>query len=146
MSQTLELLNNYFKEYKLFLETDDITINSILDSMLDIDSLDDLLITSHHASVLERWEFYEFIYNHQVFSEILKQCWEDPTINALIYKIIFVEIYKISMLNSIPQNPFVIGTKQQNKNMILRALEKSQKDHELYPRILELLEDNKQFL
>ena len=139
----MEKLLELYDAYNTF-EMNDEMFQIIIESMTEIQQLDDMIVKkyqNYHEGVSNRLDFYDFIYNHDVFSKVLEESADNPYINSLIYKIIYVELFKLAMISV-----FKCKDPSSNHQMIIFALEYAQKDNHIYPIVLELLEDNRKLL
>lgn len=153
---------NYFQNYKdITIPNDDlIKIISNLESMESIELIDDMIINKFSSNIIDRLDFYNQIYHHDILENIIKkiEIESEDNKNYYIWAILIVELHKCNLTNQIIEYfpikckdtlvtkvlvKLMIEEKNKYSEMIKRLVELVVKEKVMYSDIIKLLEENK---
>jgi hypothetical protein len=144
---------NYYQDYKNNKIPNDELIEIICDLtiMSSIEKIDDMIVNEYGDNMIDRLDFYDHIYHHHIFDILSKEIENKKNKNYCILTMIFVELHKCNLTNSIiSEQTFedslhqtLINKKKKYSEMITKLAESSVKENEIYSDIINLLEENK---
>ena len=160
MDERILQIVDYFQNYKdITIPNDElIKIISNLEIMESIELIDDMIINQFGTNIIDRLDFYNKIYNHDVWENIIKEIEYEDNKNYYIWAILLVELHKYNLTNQIIEYfpikckdtlvtkvfvELMIEEKNKYSKMIKRLVELAAKEKVMYSDIINLLEENK---
>ena len=160
MDERILQIVDYFQNYKdITIPNDElIKIISNLEIMESIELIDDMIINQFGTNIIDRLDFYNQIYHHDVWENIIKEIEYEDNKNYYIWAILLVELHKYNLTNQIIEYfpikckdtlvtkvfvELMIEEKNKYSKMIKRLVELAAKEKVMYSDIINLLEENK---
>ena len=160
MDERILQIVDYFQNYKYITIPNDelIKIISNLEIMESIELIDDMIINQFGTNIIDRLDFYNQIYHHDVWENIIKEIEYEDNKNYYIWAILLVELHKYNLTNQIIEYfpikckdtlvtkvfvELMIEEKNKYSKMIKRLVELAAKEKVMYSDIINLLEENK---
>ena len=160
MDERILQIVDYFQNYKdITIPNDElIKIISNLEIMESIELIDDMIINQFGTNIIDRLDFYNQIYHHDVWENIIKEIEYEDNKNYYIWAILLVELHKYNLTNQIIEYfpikckdtlvtkvlvKLMIEEKNKYSEMIKRLVELVVKEKVMYSDIIKLLEENK---
>ena len=103
-----KVINDIVEGFISFIRHDDLPfdiVDSMLESVSYIEEIDKELAVSCNASIINRVDYYEFIYKRNIFEKLVETYKDNVSwVNFFIYEAINVEFLKIMLYHEIIEN------------------------------------------